>query len=398
VQCLARQRCIALIAQLSLRCWFIHALRCSDTGARDADIVIVSSQLVTSGIYKMIKRVGAHAHRFTFQEFAALFAACSVDSQGLTSGNASRHLCASLLDSSDYVISDATSHVALTFKAVEHLRSVLQLRCRSAMRIIAACISSSAKSASTLRQNVSEIPKSPAAVDIVSDTTDACRMIAAAAAAAVAVHNEESSSTGIASSNQVKRQLAFADFDPVPSLSMQNVSAASSALEDCFNDDGSPIVTSQIDIRNQEQVLHNQQEDELQLQLQQLNQDLLQKQQRQQHSPHPPSKTPPSFKPARPSSPSAAISISPSLGQGSARSASPVPPAASALRTSSSPTFPAFRHPQERKTSDQSFGQRHATQQKQQPQISANHQALIDEAVQAARLQVAACSSLHHVP
>jgi hypothetical protein len=328
----------------------------------------------------MTKRTGQHAHRFTFQEFASMFAACSCDSQGLTSGNATRHLCSSLLQAADYIISDAASTVALTCDALQHLRGVLQLRYKIALRVIAAGVSSTA--AASLR-DLPAIPKSPAAVDVVSDTTNACRLSAAA-------DDDDVNSRGggaVGSSNQVKRQLAFSDSHPSSSSSMQAASTAVSHAEDCFNDDGSPVVLSHIDVRKQEQALHNQEEDGLQLQLQQLNQNLLQKQQRQQRSPHPSPKSPPSFKPARPPSPSAAVSISPSLAaQESAPSASPLPPASSARLDASSPTFPPFPHPYEKKAAQQGLGQMPKKQQQQQ--MSANHQALIDEAVQAARLQV----------
>lgn len=388
--------CPAPCDRIFIRCWFIHALRCSETGARDADIVVVSSQLVTAGIYKMIKRAGQHAHRFTFQEFAAVFAACSSSSQGLTSGNATRHLCSSLLEPSDYRISDATSQVALTYKAVEHLRSLLHLRHRSALRIIAACVSSSAAaSVAAVRSRVA--PASPAAVDVVSDTSDTCALRSGAAAAA---DDDDGSASSARNGNQVKRQLAFVDSAPETSSSPSRQSAAVQAVQtdDCFNDDGSPIVPqSHTDFRKQESVLLDEEEDQLHLQLQQLDQNLLQKQQ-QQHSPKPPANPPLSAKPARPSSPSAAFSVSPSLAaRASAPSASPLLPSSSALSNVSSPTFPDSPSQHEKKAPKQRAGGQQRLQQ-QQPQMSASHQALIDEAVQAARLQVTSPPALVTVP
>jgi hypothetical protein len=183
--------------------------------------------------------------------------------------------------------------------------------------------------------------------------------------------------------------LAFVDSAPETSSSPSRQSAVAQAVhaDDCFNDDGSPIVPQlHSDFRKQESILLDEEEDKLHLQLQQLDQNLLQKQQ-QQHSPKPPSHPPLSAKPARPSSPTAAFSVSPSLAARlSAPSASPLLPS-SALSNVSSVTFPDSPSQHEKKAPKQRAGGQQRLQQ-QQPQISASHQALIDEAVQAARLQV----------
>jgi hypothetical protein len=365
------------------RCWFIHALRCSDSGSREADNVVVSSQLVTSGIYKILCRIGQHAHRLTFQEFASMFASCISSCQGLTSGNATRHICSSLLEPADYRISDASSHVALTYNALAHLRGLLRLRLRSAFRVIAACVSTSAAALSAR-----SVPKSPAAVDIISDTSEAINARQTAAAATDAIGGR---------SDLVKRQLAFVEHAPLGSASSPPPPIAGLS-DECFNDDGSPL-----EIRDGDELKHNAAlqenlEHQLQMELQQIDDSLLHKQLLRSPSKSYPSPnrvfdfaTTPAVSPSAPHRASVAPEGTTSM--------SPLPVASVSIN-SSSPTFPGLQRPHaadapvqsrrnlQRGDSRDQSQQQQFEQQRRQQQMSVTHQALIDEAVQAARLQV----------
>ena len=318
-----------------------------------------------------------------------MFASCISSCQGLTSGNATRHICSSLLEPADYRISDASSHVALTYNALAHLRGLLRLRLRSAFRVIAACVSTSAAAL-----GARSVPKSPAAVDIISDTSEAIVARRAAAAATDAIGSR---------SDHVKRQLAFVEHAPLGSASSPLPPHAGLG-GDCFNDDGSPMEIRGGDELEHDAAVQENLEHQLQLELQQIDDSLLHKQLLRSPSKSCPSPnqldnaTSPAVSPSHPHR----VSVAPE----GTTSMSPLP-LASVSVNSSSPTFPGLQRPhaddapvqsrrnlQRGSSRDQSQQQQQQQQQQQieqqrrQQQMSVTHQALIDEAVQAARLQV----------
>jgi hypothetical protein len=337
-----------------------------------------------------------------------MFASCISSCQGLTSGNATRHICSSLLEPADYRISDASSHVALTYNALAHLRGLLRLRLRSAFRVIAACVSTSAAAL-----GARSVPKSPAAVDIISDTSEAIVARRAAAAATDAIGSR---------SDHVKRQLAFVEHAPLGSASsplpphasasspLPPHASASSPLPphaglsgDCFNDDGSPIEIRGGDELEHDAFVQENLEHQLQLELQQIDDSLLHKQLLRSPSKSCPSPnqldnaTSPAVSPSHPHR----VSVAPE----GTTSMSPLP-LASVSVNSSSPTFPGLQRPhaddapvqsrrnlqrgssRDQSQQQQQQQQQQIEQQRRQQQMSVTHQALIDEAVQAARLQV----------
>jgi hypothetical protein len=372
-----------------LRCWFIHALRCSEAATFDADRVVVSSQLVTSGIHKIIQRAGPFAHRFSFQEFSAVFSACSSSSQGLTSGNSTRHLCSLLLQPADYSISEATMHVSLTYTAVSHLHRLLQLRLRAATRVLASFIHLLAAKSSESSAAARIVAKSPVAVDITSDTSDA-------AVSRLPKANAEIDFTY----GSVSRQL-------VHTLSSPEVVPPSSATvlpPGCFNDDGSPLPSEHVGHSSSAEhcggVAHPQlaghpHED----QQPKRNQQLLQQPVQLQNTPRSLSTASPSsasdcvssLSPAPPVSVPAFAVPRPAF-RGQKSSISPVQPASgfSSSHPASSESLHALtkQRLQESEQQKQLLLLTQQQEQQQQQQLSANQQALVDEAVQAARLQV----------
>ena len=315
-----------------------------------------------------------------------MFASCISSCQGLTSGNATRHICSSLLEPADYRISDASSHVALTYNALAHLRGLLRLRLRSAFRVIAACVSTSAAAL-----GARSVPKSPAAVDIISDTSEAIVARRAAAAATDAIGSR---------SDHVKRQLAFVEHAPLGSASSP-LPPHAGLSGDCFNDDGSPMEIRGGDELEHDAAVQENLEHQLQLELQQIDDSLLHKQLLRSPSKSCPSPnqldnaTSPAVSPSHPHR----VSVAPE----GTTSMSPLP-LASVSVNSSSPTFPGLQRPHaddapvqsrrnlqrgsSRDQSQQQQQQQQIEQQRRQQQMSVTHQALIDEAVQAARLQV----------
>jgi hypothetical protein len=308
------------------------------------------------------------------------------------------------------------------------------------MRMIAACMSSlvsmsqAAASPASSVPTMRYVPKSPTTVDILSDTTDAVRSVGS-----VDVPDAHVSNTAASSNHQVKRQLAFVESDSLATVSSppRATGVAVALSEDCFNDDGSPIAlatrgaeisdeTHQPDqedqiislqqgsnYRSHQQQQHQQQQHEQQQHEQQYQEQQQQsppqlqleqhEQQEQQHSRLSPGNSPSSSKAVTHTLSDSAVSVSPSAPpctafENAAPSASPLPPLSEIL-DSSGPFFPEGLRLQNASSPNNS--RRRQQHQQQQPhqqqqqehryhhqQMSTNHQALIDEAVQAARLQV----------